>query len=357
MPPRPHRLVLLHYVAASGILFLLLINVTNPFLTADARAFWTPKAKVFYVHRENPRAAFAGLWSFFHQDYPLLVPLDEAWVFLWQGGLHEPFMKLLFPAYTVCLFAAVVAFTTRLEGASAGGIAGALLMTTPDVITQGSTAYVDLPLALFFWIATSLGVSSIRTPDARVAALSGMFAGFAIWVKNEGEALALLLAGILTLHAIFGERTRDRMRAIAILWVSAVLVASIWLAVRHTLRAESYLRIPGVSEWPSVLAARLPTIGHDAAAGLFSVDTVLHKWNVIWYALPALLLLRWRRVTTSVAVALAIAGGYCVVIALVSLVTPFDVHWYFVESFDRLLLHVYPLVVFAVASLLVTPVE
>jgi hypothetical protein len=342
---------------ACAAALLLLNNVVDPFLSADARAFWTPKAKIFYVQRHNPVVAFTDLWSFFHQDYPLVVPLTEAWVFLWQGGLHEYFMKLVFPVYTLLLCAGIVAFTSRLASATAGWIAGALFLTTPAVLAHGSIAYADLPLALFFWLATALALMWLRTPTSRLVVLSGILAGFAVWIKNEGSPLVLLLGVALTFQVIRLERTRERLTGVLTFWLTFAVVASGWFVVRHNLRAASYLHIPAPSDWSSIVASRLPIIGHDAVAGLFSVDSVLRKWNIVWYVLICLPMLRRRYITDSVVIALTIVAGYGGVIALVNLVTPFDVNWYFVESFDRLLLHIYPLVVFTVASLIVVETD
>src|SRR5262249_41877914 len=72
----------------------------------DGVAVWGLKGKAAFADGGFPGPYFHDLsrqWS--HPDYPLFVPLAEAWVYRWIGQVDECAVKLLFVAFYVALLA------------------------------------------------------------------------------------------------------------------------------------------------------------------------------------------------------------------------------------------------------------
>ena len=87
----------------------------------------------------------------FHPDYPLLVPLLEAWVYGWLGHVDQVLVKVLFAGFMLAAMWLLATAVTRL-GLSAGwaALAAILPVCVPRlVVGEGSatSGYADFPLA------------------------------------------------------------------------------------------------------------------------------------------------------------------------------------------------------------------
>lgn len=340
--------VLLVLAIALAVLDVFLATLTTPFLYSDATWFWTPKAKIFYQHRFIPFAAFRDLTEFVHPDYPLLLPLTEAWLFLWMGEVNEYFMKLISPVYMVLLVLAVWAFVGRLFGRPAALVAAGLLATTPFVLHHGTTGFADLPLAFYSWLAVALVLVWFQTPQPRLLLLAAVFLGLTGWVKNEGLGLILVSGCVFPGYLAGQERSgsRETLRATLLFGGVALGVVLPWLFVRYSLGLESDLSLPPLATVLPMTVQRVWPIAKVVATELFAFSRVLTTWNLAWYLLLLVVIFHRRALWRSLLrYPVLITAGQVFVYVGVYLITPYNVDWHVRSSLERLLLQLYPLAV------------
>ena len=329
-----------------AVVDLLVRVLTSPFLYGDAIWFWTPKAKILYEHRLVPLTGFRDLGEFFHADYPLFVPLTEAWLFIWMGQTNEYVMKLLFPLYAVFLILGLWAFAARLCGRRAGMIAAGLLATTPIVLWQGTAGMADLPLAFYFLLATAMLLRWFAAVQRPFLVLSAVFVGLTGWIKNEGLSFIVLTGCVVAAH--LGTRresgTVGRAREALLFGGIAAGVVVPSLVMRYALGVESDLGVPAVASLLPLARERLWPITTALAGELFSPSRVARTWNVAWYLLTGVVIVHGRALWRSLLryPALLIVGQIAVYLG-VYIITPHDLGWHVGTSLDRLLLHLYPL--------------
>jgi hypothetical protein len=329
-----------------AVLDLLVSSLTAPFLDGDAIYFWTPKAKIFYHHRSTPYLAFDDLHRFPHPDYPLFLPLTEVWLFLWMGRVNEYLMKLLFPIYTGLLVLGLWAFVGRLFGQRAGWIAAGLLATTPFVLQQGAEGYADLMLAFYYWIGSALLLGWLQTPEPSYLRLGAVFLGCMGWIKNEGLVLILLSGCALACYLLCQKQSRGReiLRPVFLFGGIAGGMVLPWLSARYSLGLETDLSVPPIAALPSLAIKRLWPIAKTLSSELFAASSVSTKWNLSWYLLVLVSLLRGRALWRSpLRYPVLLIGGTVFVYVFIYAITPYDVTWHLGTSLDRLILHVYPL--------------
>jgi hypothetical protein len=333
-------------IFALALFDLLIISLTTPFLYADDIAFWTPKAKMFFVHRSSPFAAFGDLHKFFQPDYPLFVPLTETWIFLWLGKISEYLMKLVFAVYAILLVLSTYVFIKRLSGQKAGLIAALALATTPTFIFQGTVGYADIPLALYYWLATILVFIWLQKRAGALLILGAVFLGLTAWIKNEGIPLIILNIFVFTLCLWKRRKTSSGIWHAAALFVGVVLMIFLpWALTRRWLSLSSDLMLPPLSALPALLHRRLWIIAKTFGGELFTRSLGIPAWNLAWYFLAGILIIRARSLWQSrMRDVLPLIGGQVLIYVLVFITTRYNVAFMINASRERLLIHFYPFV-------------
>jgi hypothetical protein len=81
----------------------------------DGISVWELKARYAFLNGGDlPIAYFSdAARRFSHPEYPLLLPLTETWFYLWMGVPDQFWIKLIFPLWSIALFA--VLFLSGLE--------------------------------------------------------------------------------------------------------------------------------------------------------------------------------------------------------------------------------------------------
>jgi hypothetical protein len=334
-------------VLALATIVLLGATFTVPFLYGDDIAFWLPKAKVIYHHRLSPFAAFHDLSEFFQPDYPLLLPLTETWLFLWIRESNEYLLKALFPIYLIFLGLGTWGFVRRFSGSKAATVALGLLVTTPIILFQGATGYAEIPLTLYYWLATALLLTWFQTRASSTLALAAICLGLTGWIKNEGLGLILLNSLVFAAYLVLERRSDNiRIRHAALLFggITGAIIMP-WLFARHSLGLRADLSL-----WPAALGMshfvqRLFFIARAFARSMFGRWGVFGQWNVIWYLLAFTVIL-WRRAfyRPPLIYPVLLISGQILLYVWIYLAMPYDVNLYLNTTLDRLLIHLYPFV-------------
>ena len=193
--------------AIAAIVLMSTLYTVAEFGFWDAFAIWNLKAKFLMCEGPVWQQVFSDLISWSHTDYPLLLPLNVARLWVYAGEpacLVSAGVSILF---TMLIVGVLYAGVARVRGRVQGCLAALALLATSGFIRQGTNQVADLPVAFFLLAAfcalsLSFPTTSMSTsPDegtrpGRHVVLTGLLIGAAAWTKNEGALIALaLLAG------------------------------------------------------------------------------------------------------------------------------------------------------------------
>ena len=345
-----------YWLPGAGLAIMLGIFITaftsivelNPQGGWDAFSIWNLRAR-FLLHTATWKLSVTPLPVGTHMEYPLLLSsvVARGWTYTGSPSPTMPIVSAFF--FAVGLVLLLVSTIALARGASAGLLAGAVLLASPAFMTQAPSEYADVPLAFFFFATLAL---TVQGGTSRYLSLAGVFAGFAAWTKNEG---ALLLVAVATALFVSGWRSAG--------WRSATRQAGIFLlGALPGLLLVLWFKLALAP--PDPLAGQM-TVGlgkkiFDGGRWLKVAGGFLNQaWEV--YLLPLVLLgmtcglLRLRprdeRMPVPLFAVLLVLAGYFAVF----LVTKDDLDWLFATALDRLYMHAWPALVLAAFLLLRRP--
>lgn len=121
--------------------------------------------------------------------------------------------------------------TRRIAPDASPALAAALTMTTPIVMWESTTAYIDLALAWYVALAVYALIRHDATRERRWLVLAALMLGLALSIKH----LALIVAAIATAALLVREWRRGRgvmhaARTATLFTAISVLVPSVWYA-------------------------------------------------------------------------------------------------------------------------------
>jgi len=345
--------VLTRCLAWSFALLLLLdlavfvwVSVRTPRGGWDAWAIWNLRARFLYRNGGAAwRDGFTEALDWSHPDYPLLLPafVARGWRLLGRESNAVPIALAGF--FTFGCAGLMAASLTILRGARQGLLAGLALAATPWLYAQGAMQCADIPVA-FFRLATLAAMAMAERFNSRgLAALAGVSAALGGWAKNEG-----------------------------LLWFGAFLLASVivscWRLVPSFLAGALPVLAP-ILFFKARIGTSSDIFGTAGRAGmtarvldparyiLISREALMHAWNfgplpvsafaiLIVYAAVAGLRRRENRDrailrTGVLALAFTTAGYFAIY-----LLRPLDLAWLLDTSADRLLLQLWPSIVFVI---------
>ena len=298
----------------------------HPFGNWDAWSIWNLRAKFLLAGK----LAWSPLLANTHPEYPLLH--SGAVARLWAaGGLLEIAPKAIGYTFFLALLAIVTGGIAIARGSLAGLIAGVTLGSTATLIDQAPTQYADVPIAAFF-AAAAIFVMIERPIWA------GVFAGFALWTKDEGAMFGVLLLAVVAMF---------RMRRLARVAIGMIPGAAVYFFFKIALAphvaglfgAGTFSRLMNGGRWGVVLGGMLSQVISLGASWMHPALIL------IVYAIGVRLRVDSRRdayMWTALAAA-TIAGYGAVMVAQSN-----DVLWQVNTAADRLVLQWWPLAIIAV---------
>ena len=320
----------------------------NPYGEWDAWSIWNVRAKFLAAPGDAWKYAYSPLLRTVHPDYPLLVSgfVARCWKYAGATPASAPLgAAFLFQFAVVALLVSGVAVV---RGASAGLLAGLVLLASTNFLAQGASQYADVPLSLY--AAGSLGlllVEAKMAPRRRaVLALAGLFAGFGAWTKNEGLLFLGLLAVSLLLVQGFVAGWKEAFRKCAwfLLGASPPLLLTLSFKLFMAPAADPML----AQSVPKVLEKLRDAGRYVVVLKAFFTQALAQGegWAqpVVLLAILAIALRfeigrRLRPAVTVAGLTLALlAAGYFGAYV----VTPYDLRWHLGTSLGRLYAQIWP---------------
>lgn len=329
----------------------------------DAFSIWNLRARFLYRGAQYWKE-FVHATVDSHTDYPLLVPasIARSWEFVGRDTLLIPcVIALLFTFGTIGL---VMAAVSHLRGERQGLLAGLVLLGTPFLIFQGASQYADVPLGFFFVATAVLLFLHVESPSKNnFLILAGMAAASAAWTKNEGILFVVLLFFLFPAVGMLTEGPKQWRSEFLALLIGAAPVSAVLLIYKLCLVARNELiaRQGIASTIPRLLSV---SRYHVVIHWFLSLPFFFGQWNP-FIAMPLLLMFyflliggRVRRkelpaMSISTLLVILMSVGYFFVYIL----SPLDLTWHLGSSLDRLLLQIWPLVVFTYFVFVQTPEE
>lgn len=320
-------------------------SVRTPRGNWDAWAIWNLRAH--FLYRDGGAAwrdGFTEVLAWSHPDYPLLLPTVVAggWKLLGRESRAVPTVAGCF--FTFGSVALIGTSLALLRCARQGLLAAIALAATPVFFVQGAMQCADVPVA-FFRLATLAAMAMADRYDRRgLAIVAGMCAALDGWLKNEG---LLWFAAFLTSVIV---AMRWRLIAPFVTGALPALAPIVLFKARVATSSDIF----GATGRAGMMARALDVSRY----GLITQEAFKHVWSfgplvVSPFILLAIYLIvvgrrkgdRDRAVIRAGTAALLLsAGGYF----LIYLLRDQDLRWLLDTSADRLLVQLWPAVVFVV---------
>jgi hypothetical protein len=258
----------------------------RPLYPWDAWVQWATKARVWYelghivpfVRGDVWLAGADGAYFDASPNYPATVPLLQVWTCVALGRWDDSAMNWPWLAILAALVAAVYG-ALRGEGvAPLLALFGAyLLASLPLVDVHVALAgYADLPMGAVYTLAVIAFYRWAARRDMRDAVIACLLAGACPLIKQPGWVWAATLIPGVVMAAL-------PRRGARIVGIGFALVA---LAVLALVRTE-----------PTIHGYRLHLNFAPAWAQLVKSYYLMGNWNLLWYAVFALVAFGWRHLT------------------------------------------------------------
>jgi hypothetical protein len=308
----------------------------RPLYPWDAWVQWATKARVWYelghiapfVRGDVWLAGADGAYFDAAPNYPATVPLLQVWTCVALGRWDDSAMNWPWLAILAALVAAVYG-ALRGEGvAPLSALFGAyLLASLPLVDVHVALAgYADLPMGAVYTLAAIAFYRWAMRRDMRDAVIALLLAGACPLIKTPGWiwAATLIPGVVIVLLPRRGAR---------IVGVGFALAA---LALLTLARTE-----------PTLLGYRLHLNFAPAWAQLVKSYYLMGNWNLLWYAVIALVAFGWRHLTKPPLLPLTAvtAAGLCFLFFVFAF-TEAAAWLADLTTANRATLHIVPLLVF-----------
>lgn len=339
-------------LASAGLWFVATSSV-YPHGEWDAWAQWNLRARFFFRGFADGtwQNAFASVLAWSHPDYPMLVPMSVARLWLYAGSesVAAPIALGGSVAAATVLTTAFAAARTR--GAARGWLAAAILLACPSFVRYSAAQCADVAVAFFLLCAFVLWARGNEDPGNRwYWILAGAAAALAGWTKNEGLAGFGIFTVLLAVERWWTTRS---FRPAAWVLAGAAPVLLVVVVFKLTLAPPSYFT---AEQSLAQAAASLLDGGRiRLVATAFARELWVTGASTVGI-LPFLAVFAAIRGTDSQAPAAAPAAVAAMAILLVVYaaayaVTPKDLVWQLQTSLDRLVLHVVPTLTWATVTI------
>ena len=297
----------------------------------DAWSIWNLHAR-FLTSADHWQAMVQPLMARSHPDYPLMLPGINA------CGLRFSDHVLLVPFAVGLLFTYSVVGLTFSALANKNVIVGiaslAAFVFSDYYPSQGAAQYADIPLA-FYYLATLVCLHHYELNSKAIyLAMATFFTACAVCTKNEGVLFALFVL-------LFYTRDIFRKKNIAGVIIAAFLPGLAWILFKlFYAPANDLMSQQGVPYWQRITNIESSRIILDA----LWTNLKLHYPELLVAAVVSLICAVINRKILNKKMMLLL----CTLLACQAtyLVTPYSLEWHLGTSQDRLVLQVFPAIIF-----------
>ena len=341
-----------------GLTIFAVLSFQKPHGGWDAWAIWNLRARFLFHGADHWLDAFSHelLWS--HPDYPLLIPsaIARGWAVAGRDLVVVPIVVAAL--FTFGIIGLMFSSLSLLRDRSQALLGCLILLATPDFVQRGSLQEADLPLAFWFLsFFSALGIAE-RISTASIFIVIGLAAGFSAWVKNEG---ALFVLGA-TICLLLGFRNFNlNWRKLGFYLCGLLPAMLLFLHFKTQFAPASDLFANQTLE--TMADKILDFERHWTILKVFAIH--VGKFGGSLVSFPLVIFLYFRLVGPqphslgAQSVRLFTAFLFLMLLGyyFVYLISPYNLSMHMGSSFDRLLLQLWPSVLFVYFRVVRTPQE
>jgi len=218
------------------------VHSSLPYGDWDAWAIWNLKAKFFFAGGSTWSGAFSELIDWSHPDYPLLLPLNVARLWVLADASSPEAAVMLSAFFALLTVGTLFTSLSVLRGRVQGALAGLALLATPAFLMQGASQTADLPVGCFLLGSICAARLALlpQLGQRQLLTISGLLAGAAAWTKNEGilMVLAVLIGLSVTALRTNGPRRAAELLRPFLLGLAAPACCTLILKVAFASRSD-----------------------------------------------------------------------------------------------------------------------
>lgn len=344
-----------YIIFAASIANFILSTLQRPHGGWDAWVTWNMRARFIFRGGDYWRDGFSYLLGWTHPDYPLLIPavIARCWKYAGYDTIIIPILlSAIFIFATVGLLFSSVAI---LHNRSQAFLAGLVLLTVPLFVGYGASQYADMHISLFFLATIVLYFIHDKLLQNRPSflLLAGMAAAFSAWTKNEGLLfiIAILIARSVVIVPTRGFKIYLKQMLYFTIGLLPVLIIVIYF--KKQLAPFSDLLF---QQSPQLFMARLL----DSTRYLKIISAFIKE--PLQFAAPVLIIYLLctgirieKEEKTGIATSLIVLSLMLIGYFLLYVFSPRNLDWHLKTSLERLLLQLWPSVVFTYFNLVRAP--
>lgn len=329
---------------------MLIDGFVSPVFSKDAFAMWFFKAKMIFMEKRIPFEVFRQpYYAYSSPEYPLLAPLNLAWISLCLGLWNDILLRMFFIVQYMLFIPFFYSSLKRYTNRNMAALGCLLLMANRHVLVYAANGYLDLMVGMFTAISAIYLIKWMNEKDKGHLLLSAFFIGCAAFTKYEGIALFLAMAVTLALFLLANKGKAGFRGSIAGFSAFIALAALVFgpgqLASLVHHMSSHMIKNANIIATTIANTGRIPQI-----AGHFFFQLYLNtfSWQYFWIFITIFLIVGWRRIFGT-------NMKYLLLFLLISLAIYFEVYILTVannleSSFHRLLIGLAPSFVYLVIS-------
>jgi hypothetical protein len=220
------RLLLLMFLGVQ----LLLVGVEavgRPLRVWDSWANWVVKARIVFLDGYISPSVYADASRAVTQlDYPLMVPLAEAWLFGWLGAPDDRLVGVVHILFLAALVALCYCAVRWVGGGKTVALGVAVAVASiSNVSGLAGIVFAEMPLIVFAAITAIYLYRWMQGGPVGTLLVACVSAGLMPWTKREGAVLLVCVcAGVLLANLT----ARRAWVAVGALVAGAVVLAGPW---------------------------------------------------------------------------------------------------------------------------------
>lgn len=343
------------------LIFLLIATdaLIQPMIHYDDRAFWALKAKILYHEGTINSMDFFDPYRIHpNQNYPLLIPLIESWIYAVLGHIDDRLVKIIFPLFfgslLLILYSSQRQFSFRTHSLMFTALYASIpyivvrILPVPDGATGASSGYADVPLSFFYFISTIYlygWMTNTKNNDSLI--ISSIFSIFLIFTKQEGIFLFTSNLLILILFIFFDVENKLKPRTIALLTYSLLplIILLPWFMFQQNL--PNNLQFQFSFETITQNFRRAPVILLQFSKMFLN----LMYWNVLWILAGVTTIFTIKHTFRIPLVYLFLMLTlHLFAYVFMYIFTPLDFESHMSVSLNRMLIHIAPAIVFLIST-------
>lgn len=334
-------------------LAILLLNAVKPAWAWDAFMIWSLKAKLLFFNSFDLNLLNNYSYDYAHLDYPLLVPLIQAFIAKFTGVFDERYTQIFFSITYISFMLMLLSFIKQFIKTSLAVLLVASMGFVPVLVLNFTGAYVDGIVCTYHLMAIYFLYLYLKNPARQWKYLVPVCIASAamLMTKNEGTLILLTMAIISALTTVlFTKNVKVRLQYLILTFVVTFLFHLPWVLLNKSLGiANRFISLNILkSENMAEQLAEIPKI----IEFLFVNNMFkLELWGILFYIFIIFLVIGiiqkyYFELCLFIGALLINLAG----VTLTYVISPHDVFIHMSSSFDRVLLSLYPLVICYIIS-------